>query len=202
MIGVRILAVRLRESNGNHLMRHLRSTVGVVALAAALFSVTAGVGATQPLLTERGLGEVRFGTDKTRAVTQLRSLLGKATSSGINTGCGSRFAEVAWHDFVAEFRGPRFMGYRYVRGGYPLRTASSPKPSSPGHVSPKLKTAAGITLMTTLRELRAHYKGLQHIGTNKWQSRNGLVFVDNAKHDPEPPSSRIIEIKFHTCGDF
>lgn len=30
----------------------------------------------------------------------------------------------------------------------------------------------------------------------------GLVFYDDALHDPEPPSSRIVEIKIGTCGDF
>jgi len=33
-------------------------------------------------------------------------------------------------------------------------------------------------------------------------SSERLTFVDNAKHDPEPPSSRIVEIKVGTCGDF
>ena len=31
---------------------------------------------------------------------------------------------------------------------------------------------------------------------------DGLVLYDNARHYPDPPSSRITEIRYGTCGDF
>ncbi len=40
------------------------------------------------------------------------------------------------------------------------------------------------------------------MGVDKWRPVNGIVFVVNAAHEPEPPSSRVTEIKFGTCGDF
>lgn len=191
--------------NENQSMRYFKFGMPVATLISTLVLgtvvATAGFAATHGSLTEHGLGGARLGTAKTTAVAQLTSLLGQRTSSGINTGCGGRFTEVAWRDFIAEFRGARFTGYRYVHGGYPLRTRGSPRPAAAA-VSPKLETTAGITLMTTLGVLRRRYRGLRHIGANKWRARNGLIFVDNAKRDPEPLSSRIIEIKFHTCGDF
>jgi len=69
-------------------------------------------------------------------------------------------------------------------------------------VRPLLRTATGISLGDTLGRLRAAYGSLRVIGTDRWESPDGLVFYDNAKHDPVPPSSRVIEIKIGTCGDF
>jgi hypothetical protein len=39
-------------------------------------------------------------------------------------------------------------------------------------------------------------------GASTWRAANGLVFVDDAKRDPAPPSSRVVEIKIATCGGF
>jgi hypothetical protein len=69
-------------------------------------------------------------------------------------------------------------------------------------MSPRLATSRGITLGSTLAQLRRAYTVLHPVGTDKRQAGNGLVFVDDAKHDPEPPTSHIIEIKIGTCGDF
>ena len=62
--------------------------------------------------------------------------------------------------------------------------------------------AMGITLGSTLGQLRAAYGALRFVGVDKWQAQNGLAFADAAEHDPEPPSSQIIEVKIWTCGDF
>jgi hypothetical protein len=67
---------------------------------------------------------------------------------------------------------------------------------------PALATTNGITLGSILRELRAAYGHVRPIGTNRWQTPDGLVFYDNATTYPDPANSRIIEIKLSTCGDF
>lgn len=64
-----------------------------------------------------------------------------------------------------------------------------------------LATPRGIGLGSTLGRVRAAYGRLDLVGTDRWRSSDGLVFVDDAEHDPPPPSSRIVEIKTGTCGD-
>ena len=69
-------------------------------------------------------------------------------------------------------------------------------------VFPRLATSTGITLGSTLAQLRAAYDGLQRVGADSRRAPSGLVFVDDARRDPERPGSRIVEIKVGTCGDF
>jgi hypothetical protein len=68
-------------------------------------------------------------------------------------------------------------------------------------VRPELSTSNGITLGSTLVELRSAHGALRLAGTDTWQSANGVAFVDNAQRDPAPPSSRIVEIRVGTCSD-
>jgi hypothetical protein len=139
---------------------------------------------------------------KSDAVALLAALFGAPSARGVNTGCSPRSTEVEWGDFVAEFRLGTFSGYRFVRGGYPLMTPGSPREASPpGGVSPSLATARGITLGSTLAQLRASYR-LRRVGADLWRSPNGLLFVDDAKRDPVPPASRVVEIRIGTSGDF
>jgi hypothetical protein len=153
----------------------------LVAVAAALL-------ASSPVtLGQHGIGAVRFGETERSAVSGLTALFGAPTRRGQNPGCGPRFVDVAWGRLSAEFRNGRFVGFRYV-----LKPARFPT----------LATATGITLGSTLGELRAAYRSLRLVGTDRWRSPDGLVFYDDAKHDPVPPSSRIVEIKTGTCGDF
>ncbi|HVC86169.1 MAG TPA: hypothetical protein VNC40_01940 [Gaiellaceae bacterium] len=149
----------------------------VAPLAALLAALTVTLG-------PNGVGKVHFGLTKTKAVAALTQLFGPPTSRGPNTGCRPRYTEVVWGGLSAEFRVNVFSGYRY-RG-----------------VKPKLATATGISLGNTLAQVRAAYGKLVFVGTDRWRAPNGLVFYDNAMHDPEPPSSRIVEIKIGTCGDF
>jgi hypothetical protein len=135
-------------------------------------------------------------------VSSLRALFGTPTWHGENTGCGPRYTEVEWGDLVAEFRAKIFTGYRYADGGYPLPTPGAGRVPSRTTPFPRLATANGITLGSTLAELRQRYGTLQLIGADDWRAANGLIFVDNANRDPVPPSSRIIEIKINTCGAF
>jgi len=161
------------------------------------------IAASVALLTigAHGIGDVHFGETKARAVAGLSARLGAPSGRGANTGCSSRYTEVAWRDLIAEFRLDVFSGFRYIVGGFPITTPGSP-PAGPKVVSPRLATAARITLGSTLAQARTAYGRLQRVGADMWRAPNGLVLVDDAKRDPVPPSSRIVEIKIGTCGDF
>jgi hypothetical protein len=172
-------------------------------MIAALALLAIGFGVGPPALEPGGIGGVRFGTTKLRAVAELRARFGAPSAHGVNTGCGPRYTEVAWGDLVAEFRNDRFSGYRYLRAGWPLTTPGSPRAPSPSRpVSPRLSTSAGIALGSTLSRLRSVYAMLRRVGADAWRAPNGLIFVDDARRDPPSPSSLIVEIKIGTCGDF
>ncbi len=128
-------------------------------------------------------------------------MFGRPTRRLPNSGCGSRFREVEWGNLYVEFREGRFTGFRYLATRWPVNQAPGP-PAPAASVRPLLRTATGISLGDTLARLRVAYGSLRVIGTDRWESPDGLVFYDNAKHDPVPPSSRIVEIKIGTCGDF
>jgi hypothetical protein len=154
-----------------------------------------------PTLEPSGIGTVGFGLTKLKAVAELSDLFGAPSARGVNSGCGPRYTEVEWGDFAAEFRLNMFSGYRYMEGGYPFNmTTPREFPVKPG--VPSLTTSKRITLGSTLAELRTASRVLRSYGTDTWRPEDGVVFVDDAKHDPIPPSSRIIEIKIGTCGDF
>jgi stage V sporulation protein SpoVS len=158
----------------------------------------------RPALEPNGIGSVYFGRSKVKAVAALRALLGKPNATGVNTACGPAFTEVAWHDLIAEFRHGTFTGYRYVRGGYPLTTPGSARDRvSATSRTPALATARGLTLGSTLREVRAAYPGLIQSGALKWKVPNGLVFVEASDTGkPAAATATIAEIKAGTCGDF
>jgi hypothetical protein len=187
-------------------VRPLLVTVAILAVAAAALggrSASRAADADARGLRPAGIDAVRFGTTKAQAVAELRARFGAPDARGVNTGCGARYTEVEWGDLVAEFRLNRFSGYRYVKGGYPLTTRGSPRESSPPTTaSPPLATATGTSLGSTLGQVRVDYPLLHPVGTDRWRAANGLVFVDEARHSPEPSTSRIVEIEIGTCGDF
>ena len=167
-----------------------RASVRTVAGFAAVNSPTSST------LNPAGVGRVRFRTRKTHAIAELTARFGRPTARGVNTACGPSFTEVEWDDLVVEFHSNQFSGYRYLVGGWRL-----PHQRPPRTVTPRLVTAAGISLRSTLGQLRSAYKTLRMVGADRWRAGNGLVFVDNAVRKPTS-SSQIIEIKARACGDF
>jgi hypothetical protein len=131
-----------------------------------------------------------------RAVAALTHDFGKPTAAGPNTGCGPRYTEVAWGDLVAEFRSSVFSGYRYRTAGWPLDRSRPP-----AHVSPRLVTAKGITLDSTIAQARGAYGALRFVGTDRWGAA-GLVFYDDGRPLDATRLRHVVEIKVGTCGDF
>lgn len=202
----------IKEARDHHHRRRRRWLVVALAIttAAALsyggYRWTGGGGVPPGIagvgVTARGIGSIRFGLSKGEAVREFDARFGSPTAAGINTGCGRRFTEVVWGDFAAEFRSNTFSGYRYVAGGFPLETPSSPRERDQETVTPALRDASGLTLYSTLGRFRSAYGHLRRTGADWWQTPNGLYLMDNAMIDPVKPSAKIVEIKIGTCGDF
>jgi hypothetical protein len=178
-------------------------------LAFAVVAVAVGVAAPgaparpsqAPTLGPTGIANVRFGLSKREAVAGLTRLFGAPSARGVNPGCGARYTEVEWGGLAAEFRLGTFSGFRYLEGGLPP-TAYGAQVPPVKRVSPSPATSKGVALGSTLAQVRRAYGPLQRVGADMWRSSRGLVFVDDAQHDPVSPASRIVEIKIGTCGDF
>jgi hypothetical protein len=186
------------------MFRFMRRGVVLAAAAAGVFlfcgaPTSAARSSGRTLIRPTGIGRVHFGLPKAEAISKLSSLFGKPSSRFVNSGCGPRYTEVAWGHLYVEFRLGKFSGYRYQEYGWiPTGSGVKPRPS----FLPKLATSRGITLASSLRQLRRAYGRLDLIGTDRWMVRGGLVFFDDSKTQPPTASSRIIEIKIGTCGDF
>jgi hypothetical protein len=174
----------------------------VFVLALGGFAPQVAATSSQAVLRANGIGTVKFGAPKVQAISRLSAIFGAPDWRGTNTGCGAPWTEVVWDGIAAEFRGSTFTGYRYASANQTEGMFGAPRvPPSPGF--PRLTTAAGISLGSTLAQVRAAYPVLGLVGTDRHKTPNGIVFVDNAEHSPAPLSSRIVEIKtFSTCGDF
>jgi hypothetical protein len=195
-------------------MRQRRSLILAVLLAAAAAGLTfalrspngpgpsgsagVGLGATARLTTH-GIGGVHLGASKAQTVADLSRLFGPPTQRFASPACGPTDTEVAWGHLYVEFQRGTFSGYRYMTGSF---DASGVYPRPPGDVRPGLATASGVTLGATLRQLRHTYGRLLPGGTFRWQTNGGLTFQDNSKSYPDPPNSRVSEMKYGTCGDF
>lgn len=109
--------------------------------------------------------------------------------------CGPTFALVLIDEV--------FSGFRYLKGGWPLTTPGSPHETSRSNAAfPKLAVSNGISLGSSVAQLRAAYRVLHLVGADSWRSPNGLVFVDDAKPVTHARLRHIVEIKAGTCGDF
>jgi hypothetical protein len=174
----------------------------VVALGLGGVASRAAATTARAILGANGIGTVRFGASKARAVSRLSAIFGAPNWRGVNTACGPLWTEVVWNGIAAEFRGDTFTGYRYAAANQIEGMFGVPRVPSPGGFA-GLTTAKGISLGSTLAQVRAAYPVLGLVGTDRHKASNGIVFVDNAEHSPASLSSRIIEIKtFNTCGDF
>ena len=185
-------------------MRGPRSLATVVLVAVGLLAgaLTASASTSGPAaLRSDGIGTVRFGLPKDQAVAQLSALFGSPTWQSASDGCAPRYTEVEWGDLAAEFRLNVFSGYRYATRSYLQHSVGAPRGRLPV-VSPRLATATGITVGSTLGRLRTAYGVLHWSGPDKWTAANGLRFFGSAERSPAPLSSRIIEIKIGTCGDY
>jgi hypothetical protein len=182
-------------------MRRVSRFLGVLGVAAALWS--SGAGAAQPpfVVSANGIAGVRFGLPRAQAVTELKRVLGRPSRAMMNSGCGPRYTEVAWGNLYVEFREGRLSGFRYQQTAW-LPQGRPPKPTPLRVLRPKVVTSKDVTLGDTLGRLRSAYGRLDLVGTDRWQTPDGLIFYDNARRQPPPASSRIIEIKYGTCGDF
>lgn len=178
--------------------------LALAVVASAIGPAAAGASTVRAaILQAHGIGAAQFQMPKVATVAQLTALFGAPSARGVNTGCGPRYSEVEWRDLVAEFRLGKFSGYRFIEGGYPITTPGSPRETSRAKaVFPQLATARGISLGSTLAQLRAAYGVLHRVGADMWRSGNGLIFVDDGKRDPVPTTSHIVEIKIGTCGGF
>lgn len=176
--------------------------LSVVAALVLTLTAAARWSSTLPELEADGVGSVNFGVSKTQAVASLSRDLGKPTAEGISRACGPRFTEVAWHDLIAEFREGKFTGYRFVEGGWPLWSSQSfHQVAATRPPSPPLKTVRGITLGSTLSQLRAGYGKLKLSGAVQWTAPNGLSFIESSTVvNPRSPADKIAEIHIGTCG--
>jgi hypothetical protein len=147
------------------------SAVLVAGFSATAFAAGARDGrASTAILGPSGIGLVRFGLPKVQAVADFTILFGRPVARGVNTGCGSRYSEVVWGDLAVEFRANGFCGYRYIVGGYPITTRGSPPARPPTTITPRLATGTGITLGSTLAEVRAADRPLKRVGAD-WCGR-------------------------------
>ena len=139
------------------------------------------------MLAGNGLGVVRFGAS-VRSVTSAVSVqLGPPTGRP-DAGCVGGYSEVAWHDLIVQFRHGRFTGYRYW-----VNSSGSPPPSA-SDVSPRLRTARGISLGSTFAQVESRYR-LTQTGTDFWKATNDIVFALDSATFPSPPTSPVYEIK-------
>ena len=157
----------------------------------------------KPILGPHGVGSVRFGLTRKETVARVSALLGRPTSGAfVNSGCGPRFTEVEWNDLVLEFRVGIFRGYRFMKGG---RASIDGKPnalSKSKHPIPDIATDRGITLGGNVGEVRTAYGRLTLVGAERWQSSNGLMFVESSRRSPPSNSAEDVKIKIGTCGAF
>jgi hypothetical protein len=96
---------------------------------------------------------------------------------------------------VVQFVAGRFRGYRYLDGGErPL----APTRSVLRSVRPRLSTATGISLGSSLADARRSYGVLRRVGTAFYRTRSGITFALWSSGTPAR-KSRIHEIKSNVC---
>jgi hypothetical protein len=179
--------------DGRRLLIRQSQLLFVAAVAVGSLALGAGGvdGATKAphaiTLEGDGFSVVRVGTSESKVVKAVSARLGRP-SGHPPSGCGGRYAQVAWHDLVLQFMHGRLSGDRYSTGtgGW-----------SGSRVNPRLRTAEGVTLGTTLGQLRQAYR-LRQSGTDFWTA-GAIVFAVSGAAYPSPPTAPIYEIKVAAC---
>ena len=145
-------------------------------------------------LNGNGLGVTRYGATQASATKAISAVLGKPTGHP-SADCTSEYFQTAWHDLVVQFVAGRFRGYRYLAGG---KYGVAPTAAMVRSTTPRLATAAGITVGSSLADAKRAYRTLARSATNFDRTQSGITFAFWSSGSPSP-SSRIYEIKSNVC---
>lgn len=155
-------------------------------------------GAAKPsarVLKPHGIGAVRFGTAKLKTVAELSHLFGSPRRGVSIARAVPATPRSSGATSLPGFGAAGSPGSASSRVATRSRQQALRVQSRSKGVSPKLAVSPGVTLGSTVAQLRAAYRRLERVGADMWRSADGLIFVDDAKRDPVPPTSRVIEIK-------
>lgn len=173
----------------------------VVGTAAASADANATKTAPRLVLAGNGLGVTSFGATSAAATKAITAELGKPTGHP-KAGCTAAYAETAWHDLLVQFVSGRFEGYRYLIASY-FSKGELPPTAALRSATPKLSTAAGITLGDTLTQAKRTYPSLRQSGTDFWRTTSlnvvGIAFGIYNPSGHTAPNAQIYEIKNSAC---
>jgi hypothetical protein len=142
-----------------------------------------------------GLGVTKFGATASSATKAISAVLGKPTGHPA-AACTPAYRQTAWLDLVVQFVAGRFRGYRYLDRGPNPEVA--PTAAVVRAARPKLSTATGISLGSTLADAERAYPTLRRSATESYQTRSGITFSFWSPDNPNR-NSRIYEIKNNAC---
>jgi hypothetical protein len=173
----------------------LAISTGVAAFASAATATPATGGDRHLLLEGNGLGVVDFGASTAAVTRALSPVLGSATGRPL-AGCAGAYSELAWDDLTVQFLHGRFHGYRYQVAGWVALSPSGPSVTA----DPRLATPQGISIGSTMGELRKAYTSLRQSGNDLWRSSDGIVFAFPPAGLPKPMNAPVLEIEDNTCS--
>jgi hypothetical protein len=166
-----------------------------IALSAASPKQARVSAKTSPVrLNGNGLGVTRYGATQSSATKAISAVLGKP-SGHPSADCTGEYFQTSWHDLVVQFVAGRFRGYRYLDGG---KYGVAPTAAVVRSTTPRLSTAAGITVGTSLVDAKHAYRTLRRAATNFYRTKSGITFAFWSSGNPSP-NSRIYEVKSNVC---
>lgn len=178
-------------------------TVAVVAFGTSIAAAAAETGpSTRTVsgarhdirLNGNGVGPVTPGESERSALRRLQHYFGVPTDHP-RSDCGGAYANVAWQNLIVQFKAGRFSGYRYVDSrGVPV----APSARVLRDVSPKLTTAHGAALGSTLAEVRRVSGTLRETGTARFRSIAGVTFAFWASSNANS-HSRVYQMSSNFC---
>jgi len=145
-------------------------------------------------LNGNGLGVTRYGAARSSATKAISAVLGNPTGHP-SADCTSKYFQTAWHDLVVQFVAGRFRGYRYLDGG---DGGVAPTAAVVRSTTPRLSTATGITVGSSLVDAERAYGTLRRVATESYRTESGITFSVWSSGNPSP-NSRIYEIKSNVC---